>query len=570
MKILSTNFFVNTTNAHQAAPRFRYDSPSDTFTRTTSVVTPSFKQSPMQQVAELFKQALKGTNVSPNELMMLGLATLGLTTISKDALDKLMTNFTKQKENEEESTEQVIEQINNNPQEEVMPQETNDTSNDKVAVDQIDIPEAEGPQEEKIEGLISPKFPTRRGHLTEGQIHLKEIVESIKIPSELEERLIAICKELLITKNTHKFDKDILSNSELAELLANRLREKYESFEDLKYTIDIFYEVCELNTEKTGEDNSNASEDIVPEENLKYEESEQSPKVEADKPKDNDVFRCGVPILRGPKTVGKIDLDKIPPNRPTSKKSKTTKTEKTEKTEKVATSTDVPKSTNNKSKKNKPEINFDKVVNVTLTDKKGEFIFNIPGTVDSDIVNNLKLILFKYEKEFSAIEEDPRWQCSQPSGITVTQKLILKDIKKRKDFKYIKASDAGKIVELIHSEPRLQTMFTLHGALRFIDRFINFNNEEELAEDQCKRILDCFESVVQKSLSKGLIVKSHADDEGYGYGPRVIIDPNIYDEDERDCFGTSPLVFGICEEQDPFYYNKYKKEPLITTIFTDI
>ena len=111
-------------------------------------------------------------------------------------------------------------------------------------------------------------------------------------------------------------------------------------------------------------------------------------------------------------------------------------------------------------------------------------------------------------------------------------------------------------------------MFTLHAALRLVDRFVDFNSDEPV-DEQCHFILDKLSEVLRKSLKDGVEVEAYEEESSSKVGARITINEGGYDDEAMSIFGTYPIRLGICESQpDPNYYNKYNKKPIISTIYT--
>ena len=138
------------------------------------------------------------------------------------------------------------------------------------------------------------------------------------------------------------------------------------------------------------------------------------------------------------------------------------------------------------------------------------------------------------------------------------------------DILNINKNNAEEVADAINSDSRFSDLFTTHGVIRFVDRFVNFDSNIPL-DEQCTMALDKLEDIVKIAVKENIDVQTYKPNgRSVKYkSPRLIISPEYYDEEAQKIFGTTPLIIGICENQsDPNYYKKQSKKAIIHTIFT--
>ena len=359
--------------------------------------------------------------------------------------------------------------------------------------------------------LVKATFPKKRGRLSKEEFALKQIVEELELPQESAEKLSEICTTLLNTK---------IENNE--EHLKN-LVENLSSFKELPEGIEKY--ITETHSEITTILNSKVVEQT-------HDENIDAVKTEEKK------------LIQTPKVIAKIDLDKIQPKRAR-----------------------IPKLNPNKDYTN---------TEISALDESNEiFKFKIPGTLDSNVKNNLTRLLLRYESHLAEkMTEKPKWMHARPISPRVSKLSIKKEINLRNQgdspYKNITEDDVDLLANLINSEPRFNEHFTLHAALRLIDRLVNFNSEEPL-ELQTQNIIDNLLTAIQNGLSNGVEIENYIDHTYNANGARLIInsDPSINPE-AFEISGSYDLILGICENQpDPKFYSTRNKTPLICTIFAN-
>lgn len=358
--------------------------------------------------------------------------------------------------------------------------------------------------------LVEVVFPKKRGRLSKEQANLKQAVEELHITEESATKLSEICHILLNTKieNNEEYD--------------NKLKTLTENITHLKETPE-------------------ALEKFITDAYPKFKTIVQSEETETiDAIVDNSLKIN----IAAPKIVAKIDLDKIEPQRKP------------------------------RIKVLDPNKDFEKTEISALDDTNEIFRFKIPGTLDTNVKNNLTRLLLKYENHLTGIKDKPKWMHARPISPRVYKLNIKKEIELRNQgdspYRNITTEDVDMLASLINSEPRFNEYFTLHAALRLIDRLVNFNSDIPL-EIQTKEVIDKLLTAIQKGLSNGIEIENYVDHTYHANGARIIIntDPNINPE-AFDISGSFDLILGICENQpDPKFYSTRNKTPLICTIFAN-
>ena len=169
--------------------------------------------------------------------------------------------------------------------------------------------------------------------------------------------------------------------------------------------------------------------------------------------------------------------------------------------------------------------------------------------------------------------EKVRWMFRSPIPENVLADDIKKEINYRKGgncpYKNITTEDAEALAEVINNDSRFKDLFNLHSALRLIDRFVNFDSDKPL-EEQCDHAISKLYEAIQKALSNGVDIEVYEDSKYNTYAARIVIEPDKETNPAAyEIAGSYPLKITICENQeDPMFYARSKKLPLISTIFS--
>ena len=358
------------------------------------------------------------------------------------------------------------------------------------------------------------EFPKKRGKLSHSIEELKETIKIVPVETAFAEKLVAIC-QILMNKGTQNVDGQEMDNNEIAKTLSDELR-KAENTSDVidKYFSKLF---PEIDTE------TEASKTLMPD----------------------------TPVLNGPNVVGKIDTGIIEKGR-------------------------------------RPRIPS-KVPEFTAQEGDTEaFIFKIPaGIFDKNIAKNVGLLIKHFEKNlYNQYKEEvktagdgekiekPRWKYNASLPPRILADDVCNEIKKHntKDsnskYKNIAVIDPEVIAEIINSDPRYHEMFTIHSALRLIDRYIDFDSDVDV-ELQSKNILDKLYEIIQNAFKGGASVETYFADKNF-VAPRLVIPAKTFDEEAKEIFGTLDLKITFCEKQIfSGYIPSFEKSGLICTIYSN-
>ena len=376
-------------------------------------------------------------------------------------------------------------------------------------------------------------FPGKHGRLSKSEQMLKEIVSSMHITPEYNAKLVDICKEIL-----KKGSKDA-ENVTRTENLINELNNAMGNTELIKAVIDMYL----LNEKKENIFiNTEGSQDSVKEKKL------------------------GVTI------VGQMDLSTIQDK---NKRPRITRTD-SQKTEKIDNK-------NSTKAVNTEESEVSAIINNSD--------YNIPaGRVENaqDALN--KTLLYfqnKYieQKEAEALlsgkpKEYIKWAYRKYPIQYVNSYDIINEVSKvnkgPESMKYINVNreNAEQVAMAINEEPRLQNLFRFHGAVRLIDRFVDFESEYDSIEDQVHHIVDVLEKTIIAAVKDGVKLEEYDDVHTCANGTiaiskafNMIIPTTSYDTEARKIFGSYPLKLGLYQKNPDTKNNRYAKEAVIGTIF---
>lgn len=360
--------------------------------------------------------------------------------------------------------------------------------------------------------LINIVFPRKRGRLSKEIHELKTTVEGLKLSKENASILNEICHLIINSKSEHLDISDDMVKS-FNDTLLTESKKGQKALEEFI---------------------TNYHKGIKKEQETKAEQTTGSETKQAE-PKSNI------------KIIDKIDLDKIQPKKRAR----------------------IPVLDPNDDFKN-TEIN-------AIDDSNEILNFKIPGTLDSNVKNNLTRLLLRYESFLTEKNGDKqKWMHARPINININnvENDICKEISLRNQgdsaYKNITEADAESIAQLIDQEPRFREFFTLHAALRLIDRFVNFDDVTPLRE-QASDAITTLLTAIQKGLSNGVEIENYVDHHYNANGARVIINTNPKTNPEAyKLSGSYELILGLCENQPTHgYYNTRNKTPLICTIFAN-
>ena len=347
-------------------------------------------------------------------------------------------------------------------------------------------------------------FPSKRGRLSVDEMALKTLIEE-KF-SGIDETVGIVLSKLIksyMQKGETELNGEVLQNKDILNQLKNDL-ETIQPIENEVVDIIIKY------TPYTKENN-----DSTPVETPSNNKNSISTRIE--KPQ--------------VKVVGKIDID---------------------------------------NKTNKVKGNL---INEIVDDATKTYRLKLPGTISPNVSDNIHLLM-KYYKLNVPTDENTKFMKFQTSKkypvINVREKDVAAEIRKQIEigtpYQNIKNTNIPEIVSIINSGV-FKNMFTLHSAMRFIDRYGDFYGD---LEQSCKNGVDVMLKVLQASFesAEGInyqIYKCDHDSLNI-YCPRVILDPSkITDENLRKDFES---IFGNIPSKVTFAYNYHNMQKVvISTIF---
>ena len=220
----------------------------------------------------------------------------------------------------------------------------------------------------------------------------------------------------------------------------------------------------------------------------------------------------------------------------------------------------------------------------------GVYTCSKPGTVPKEADRNLTDALKFFEDKFIAEKKQEaeakgerpeyiKWNYQPPVGYIRQKDTILNELDKcansddeRSRYHNINRDNVEFVKDAINEDSRIRRLFTTHGAVKFVERFVNFNNEYVSIEDQTSHAFDVFERTLQRGLEYGITIEEHDhvypqyDKDGnlirtdIFKGANITISPECYDKEARKLFGSYPVKLGICR-------SRKSNQTLICTVF---
>ena len=145
-------------------------------------------------------------------------------------------------------------------------------------------------------------------------------------------------------------------------------------------------------------------------------------------------------------------------------------------------------------------------------------------------------------------------------------------------YRRINENNAHIAADIISSDSRYSELFSIHSALRLIDRYVDLSGAEMTPQEYSKKVLDVLINIIQETFMRGVDIEINevvpknpeqpSKQRKYS-APSMTINPKDYGKDAVDIFGTAPLQIIFCEYQpDPKYYDASYNQGLICTIFS--
>ena len=543
MRILSTNFNQNPTNNNRYLPKKTFDTPQDTFISSN----PSFKAGATGQGTKTLVdlgtvlaagfaayKALTGGNTELKnfnfDIKDFFKNIMGQQEELKDKIQRLEEENTRLKQ---ENSELKANQGENN----------NSTTEAPVLATKTDSEDYANKTEDFV------KFPPKRGVLSNEQKVLKNTVTKISISPEYNEKLTAICQDIL-----KKGSKDPENKTRTLNV-ASELEACGNDTEKLKSVIDK-YEIKEKSSEEFSTDGT----------------------VEQDDTEGNNGTADTGVKLPGPKIIGTLDLNQVQDTR-----------KKRPRISQSATNSSTVQSAkgDDGSKQTQAKANPSFVTMIPSKEVSGTYTFSLPGTVHLGTKANLSNALVHFERQYLTDKKEEakqngiqaeyiQWMFRRPVG-QVKEDDVVNEVSKckthgtRSKYNNINSMNAAEVAAAINEEPRFKEMFNFHGSTKFIERFVDFNSEE-LIGDQVHHVMDVLESTIQHAIKHGVDMEEH--DDVFIYkdknnkeivevhkGTNITIPTEYYTEEARKIFGSYPLKIGICRS------GKMERQAIICTIY---
>lgn len=376
------------------------------------------------------------------------------------------------------------------------------------------------------DGMVQFVFPKKGCRLKTNETKLRALTENMSMPADYAERLQNVCKKLFGKENYTVEDK-VLSATEITTLLYDELVDKKDDLNSVKSIIDKYNSYLEAPVEGV---KPNTEENIALETNVTTQENP-----------------------KGPKIVGKIPKDKLTPE--SNARDFITRNAKGE------------------------IININSTFSIGKDESTEDFVNKIYRKFVHEIYGAYK---------DNAIEK-PKWL----TGESLPERVLSRDIKSEIEnqtgehrYKNIVGLDYDELADIINADPRYKQLFTIHSALRFIDRFVCFDDDSDVPsiEEQSKYLLDkLFDLIKPPYLSnsdKNIVPvtievykyedKDHKYNKDNGkYGYRIIL-RNVKLNDYNKNAEPRDIAIGFAEKQAGKTYKAVKNENkmgIVSTIF---
>ena len=223
--------------------------------------------------------------------------------------------------------------------------------------------------------------------------------------------------------------------------------------------------------------------------------------------------------------------------------------------------------------KNSP-VNSNPEMKIVSENKKGiVFEFKQRGTVPTNIRQNFDTIF----KQFRALVNDeynknPEIEKPKFMSHFELEGAHENDIKNElKNHEYVNINAAinkhgsiilDEIYDALNSDIGFKAIFSLHGALRFIERFVNLDSESSI-KNQCEPLIESLKEAIRVEMSNGMKVQTYYDNNKY-IGAKITIKADKLNNPAGfKVGGSSDFDLTICNGWD----GRYFKKPIIHTIF---
>ena len=566
MKILPIMYSQNTINKNEQIRYSRFETPQDTFTKNIASSKPSFGHA--ESLAKLAQEVITDPKTMQKYaqymteafLTLLGIAggkeMIKFVSDNNTPVDLIAENARLKLEIEELRQMSGISSMDETKEEE---------KDDTVALQEkpsdnhpVQSTEDENPPKPSIHRSKHVIFPKKPGKLSNGQRQLKSIAEKLRLSKDDCAKLTAICAKSL-EKGVYIIDNKKTDNSKLAMMLADELKQNKKEPEAV---IAKYYKLFGLDTENSvqtvetpnvateEEQNGNLpatseSEAAVPETKTQEEPSEQT--TEATNEKSNPEIS--------------EQEDSANQNTPSDPQSPSNVAPRIDACHINVATYDID-----------PTELHTKGQNVVLIDAKSDlYSYYDTSTFEHDIYTIFQNMQRKFESAVYKNKRDRQrvnWIATSGTAYRVTDNAVENGIKSllgESACEHLTTDDTTEVAYAINADRRFGEYFRLHGAIRLIDRFANFDDPDTPLEEQCHEMLDCFENIVKRAFHNRINIKLYVDENG-DFGERIAISPSSYYEEDKKYFKDKPLILGLGKIYTP---SKIDRPPIIITIFND-
>lgn len=161
-------------------------------------------------------------------------------------------------------------------------------------------------------------------------------------------------------------------------------------------------------------------------------------------------------------------------------------------------------------------------------------------------------------------DEHIAWAKGYPIPSYVTKEYIINEIVKKSDYEHVSIANAGIIADAINNTPLLKNNFSIHAALRFIDRFVDFKSEEGINE-QLANLTNKLVTAIEKDFKEGAVVAKYKDPNGY-IATNITLNMKNADKEVQRMLGTSNILLSVGENKNTS--NNNVKYGIIKTIIS--
>ena len=182
--------------------------------------------------------------------------------------------------------------------------------------------------------------------------------------------------------------------------------------------------------------------------------------------------------------------------------------------------------------------------------------------------------------------EKPKWLWNKPVFNRLDWRSVKTEINKcnkpgstKSPYKNLIKVKPQQIADVINHDPRYHDFFDIHGAMRLLDRYVDFNSNDSI-EDQSTRILNKLSEMIDKAYNNGTYIDVYRKkDKNPKYdgsiGAYIRFKAEDFDNEALEIFGSDDLIIGIseCQDHSSKDYNSSilpnDKQALISTIYSE-